>query len=82
MRRGMYEKERGGKRQLQDGPYDREIYLLADFRLQTLLALACCHASETKINILWSAKQCVNNHTPNNLNISLTPHPNSSERFC
>lgn len=59
-----------------------EIYLLADFRLQTLLALACCHANETKINILWSAKQCVNNHTPNNLNISLTPHPNSSERFC
>ena len=29
------------------------------------LALACCHANETKINIPRSAEPCVNNHTPN-----------------
>lgn len=37
------------------------------------LALACCHANETKINIPRSAKPCVNNCSPNNLNKA--PHP-------
>lgn len=39
------------------------------------LALACCHANETKINIPRSAKPCVNNHPPNNLNKIPCPVP-------
>ena len=39
------------------------------------LALACCHANETKINIPRSAKPCVNNHTANNLNKIPCPVP-------
>lgn len=69
----MYDKEQGWQLLLWDGSFDREIYLLADFRLQACSALARCHANEIKINILGSVKQCVNNHTPNNLyNV---PHP-------
>lgn len=71
----MYEKGRGGRRLLRARSSDREIYLLADFLLQASLALAHCHANETKINILWSAKQCVNNQTPNNLNNIPYPGP-------
>lgn len=63
-----------GEPLLQDRSVDREIYLLADFQLQTSLALACCHANETKINIPWSAKPCVNNHTANNLNTIPSPY--------
>ena len=46
-------------------------------RLSTagFLALACCHANETKINIPRSAKPCVNNHTANNLNKIPCPVP-------
>lgn len=39
MTHGRYEKERGGRQPPRDRSFDREIYLLADYQLQTSVAL-------------------------------------------
>lgn len=39
MTHGRYEKERGGQQPPRDRSFDREIYLLADYQLQTSVAL-------------------------------------------